>query len=97
MSRVVSELCCFSGRKLWVSPSFANFEDIMAVVDGREELAEELAAIDSAMADYIRNAFTEFLADQNFLDALPGCLSADVASQQRVSVLEKRVRAIAGH
>ncbi|MBQ0754703.1 MAG: hypothetical protein KBT87_07465 [Gammaproteobacteria bacterium] len=74
-----------------------DFEDIMAVVDGREELAEELAAIDNAMADYIRSAFTEFLADQNFLDALPGCLSADVASQQRVSVLEKRVRAIAGH
>lgn len=73
-----------------------DLEDIVAVVDGRPEIVEELAAHASDMTAYIREAIRTLVEDQDFLDALPGFLPGDRASQERRPMLENRLRDIAG-
>lgn len=69
--------------------------DLMTVVDGRDELALEIEQADARLCQYIRDAFADWLASSDFLDALPGHLPGDVASQQRLPALHDRLRRIA--
>src|SRR6476620_1792996 len=49
--------------------------DIIALVDGREELAAELQAESPELQHYVRNQLTAWLADERFtLLAVPGHL-----------------------
>lgn len=73
-----------------------DLEDIIAVVDGRPELASELDAVDSDMAAYVRESIRNLLSDEDFIDALPGFLPGDAASQQRLPALRMRLMALAG-
>jgi hypothetical protein len=65
-------------------------------VDGRPELASELDAVDSDMAAYVRESIRNLLSDEDFIDALPGFLPGDAASQQRLPALRMRLMALAG-
>ena len=66
----------------------------MAVVDGRPELAEEIRSGPEDVRAYIGAEFRKMLATPEFLDALPGYLLPDQASQARVSILLERLRKI---
>ena len=45
-------------------------EDILSVVDGREELSAELADALAAVRDFIREEVDGYLADETFVDQL---------------------------
>lgn len=47
-----------------------DIEDILAVVDGRPELASELTEAPREVADFLRKCFSDFLSNRGFLDAV---------------------------
>lgn len=72
-----------------------DMEDIMAVVDGRDELFAELAAAEPSVRSYVAFTIRSFLAFSSFIDALPGYLPGDAASQARLPILVERLRRLA--
>lgn len=72
-----------------------DMEDIIAVVDGRPELFTELERAPADVRDFIAATMREWLNDARFLEALPGQLAGDSASQARHPMLLARLRQIA--
>lgn len=85
----------FSGRGKSDYRSSHDLEDLIAVVDGRAELVEEIHAAAKDVSAYIATQTKKLLATSDFLDALPGYLLPDRASQARVSTLLERLKKIA--
>lgn len=71
-----------------------DLEDVISVVDGRPELVEEIGRTAGNLRAYIASAFAQFLADENFLNALPG-LVIEGSPATRLPVVLQRLRAIA--
>jgi predicted nucleotidyltransferase len=91
-----TKLEAFGGRGKRDYQSSHDLEDLMAVVDGRAELAEEIHSGPEDVRAYIAAEFRKLFATREFLDALPGYLLPDQASQARVSILLERLQKIAG-
>jgi hypothetical protein len=72
-----------------------DMEDMVTLLDGRPELAEEVRISPGEAKDFISRTFREFLRNRDFLDALPGHLLPDSASQMRIPVVMERIRKIA--
>lgn len=72
-----------------------DMEDIVTLLDGRPELSEEVLAAPDDLRVFLAATFKEFLESRDFLEALPGHLFPDVASQKRVPLLLDRIRRIA--
>ena len=79
-----TKLEAFSGRGQNDYQSSHDLEDLMAVVDGRAELIEEIRAGDKDVRAYIAAEIGKLLSIRKFLDALPGYLLLDQANQSRV-------------
>ena len=60
-----------------------DMEDVVAVLDGRPELVNEVKAAEKDLRLYLVKRFSDLIRDQNFIDALPGHLPPDTASQAR--------------
>ena len=94
---------CFVGTKLTAFADrghgdFAashDIEDLLAVVDGRRTLCAELAAERQDLRQYVAESIAALLGRRGFLDALPGHLQPDAASQARLPLLMERLRQIA--
>jgi len=69
--------------------------DIVALVDGREELADEVRSAEAGVRGFIAEAFRTLLEDPAFVEALPAHLMPDAASQARGPLVEERMRRIA--
>jgi len=72
-----------------------DLEDIIAVIDGRDALIDEVRAASPELRTYLATAFVGLLETPAFIDALPGHLQGDAASQARLPLLLQRLRAIA--
>jgi len=72
-----------------------DLEDIVAVIDGREEIAREVAASPADVRTYVASELRHLLGVQAFVDALSGFLLPDSASQFRRPALLRRLRALA--
>ena len=90
-----TKLEAFAGRGKHDYQSSHDLEDLMAVMDGRPELAEEIHSGPEHVRTYIAAEFRKLFATREFLDALPGYLLPDQASQARVSILLERLQKIA--
>lgn len=71
-----------------------DMEDIITLLDGRPEIVEEVRNAPEDVKEYLSRKFGEFLNNRSFLDALPGHLLPDSASQQRVPILMDRIKSI---
>lgn len=69
--------------------------DLIAVVDGRDELIDECRTAEAALRSYLRQRFGQLLTAPAFIDALPGHLPGDSASQARLPDLEDKLRRLA--
>ena len=58
--------------------------DLLALIDGRESLVSECAACTSDFKIYLKTKLERLLSVRAFLEALPGHLPGDAASQARV-------------
>jgi predicted nucleotidyltransferase len=73
----------------------ADVEDIIAVVDGRATIEQEIQASSSDVRGYIADEITRLIAHESFLESLPGHLPGDSSSQERLPTLLARLRRIA--
>jgi len=69
-----------------------DLEDIVTVVDGRAELTDEIHAAPPDLREYLSREFGALLSNRDFIEALPGHLLPDIASQQRLNIVIKRIQ-----
>jgi hypothetical protein len=93
---LATKLEAFHGRGKGDFVTSQDIEDIVALVDGRPQLADEVASADPPIRDYLRDEVDALLSDGSFLDALPGQLPGDEANQARLPLIVDRLRKIAG-
>jgi hypothetical protein len=68
--------------------------DIIAVVDGRPEIVNDIAAAGADVRGYIGTEIRALLDEPNFIEALGGFLLPDAASQGRRSLVAGRLRSL---
>ena len=73
-----------------------DLEDFVSVVDARTALIDELQSAPDDVRTFVVKRVSSLLAEQAFLDALPGHLPGDAASQARVPIVLERLRRLAG-
>lgn len=71
-----------------------DLEDLIAVLDGRIEIVDDISEADEEVQRYLTDQFVALLANEDFLDALPGHLPGDPASQERVPLILERIEKI---
>ena len=91
---VATKLEAFAGRGNNDFLFSHDLGDLIAVVDGRESLVAECQAGEKRLKAYLHDRFTALLKSSAFMQALPGHLSPDEASQARLSDLEDKLRAL---
>ncbi len=90
-----TKLEAFKGRGAGDPVASHDLEDLITVVDGRPQLLEEVQGAHADVRAYIARATTALLDSRQFLDALPGFLLPDAASQARVARIMKTLNQIA--
>jgi hypothetical protein len=90
-----TKLEAFAGRGKDDYLSSRDLEDLVAVIDGRAELVQEIRSAQEDVRTYIASEINKLLRTQAFVDALPGYLLPDAASQARITLLVSRLRQIA--
>lgn len=71
-----------------------DMEDLIAVLDGRLEIVDDVSDADEEVLHYLVDQFSSLLGNDDFLDALPGHLPGDLASQERVPLIVERIKKI---
>lgn len=92
---IATKLEAFQGRGENDFLGSHDIEDIVTVVDGRLELLEEVRASPTELREYLVSELKDLISTSAFLDALPGHLPGDAASQARVPELLRRLRLLA--
>jgi hypothetical protein len=72
-----------------------DLEDLITVIDGREEIVQEVQDAPGELRTYVIGAIRELLAVPTFAESLPGHLPSDRANQQRLPSLRRKLNAIA--
>ncbi len=91
---LATKLEAFRGRGAGDVSASHDLEDIVTVVDGRPQIVEEVAAAAADVRGYIVSQIEALMDNPDFIDALPGFLLPDAASQARRGLLESRLRAL---
>lgn len=91
---LATKLEAFHGRGHGDFVASHDMEDLIAVIDGRPTIIQEVAASDE-LRSYLAREFSNLLESDVFLDALPGHLPADAASQARAPLVLDRIKRIA--
>jgi hypothetical protein len=93
---LATKIEAFKGRGNGDFLASKDLEDIVVLIDGREELAEEVAAADDRkLREYVQAELSQLMANPRFPDGLQTSLRPDAASQARAdSVVLPRLRAI---
>ena len=71
-----------------------DLEDIIAVIDGRPELGDEIRNSPKEVSDYLAEEFSKLLSNSRFMENLPCHLPSDSTQGGRVKIVLKRMRAI---
>ena len=79
-----TKLEAFAGRGKRDYLSSHDLEDLIAVVDGRSVLIDEIEQAPSDVRSYVSSEVRKLLRISAFMDALPGYLLPDAASQGRL-------------
>lgn len=87
---VATKLEAFASRGGGDLLSSHDFEDVLNIVDGREELAEEMAAAPAELRQTVATAFARLLTNPNFANVLPGL----VAEPERAGLVMERLRTL---
>jgi predicted nucleotidyltransferase len=89
---LATKLVAFHGRGRNDFRISHDLEDTVTVVDGRPETVKEVHRAPADLQKYLSEEFRALLSNRDFLEALPGHLLPDVASQQRLSLVMNRMR-----
>jgi hypothetical protein len=89
-----TKLEAFHGRGAGDFLASHDLEDIITVIDGRPELTKEVRQASPQLREYLVAQIRALLKNENFLEAIPGHLPGDVASQARLPELLNRLRSL---
>ena len=71
-----------------------DLKDVLSVVDGRPALVDEFERAEIGLREYVAGVFACLLADEDFINALPGMI-IEGSPANRSPVVLQRLRAIA--
>jgi len=91
---LVTKLEAFEGRGHGDYLMSHDMEDIIAVLDGRDEVVDELKCVDIKLRTEIAQQFEALLVDPRFVDAISGHMPTDTAGQQRVGRINNIIKEI---
>jgi hypothetical protein len=92
---LATKLEAFRGRGNDDYSGSHDLEDVITVVDGRPEIVNEVRDATSDVRRYIASEMRRLLGTRQFLEALPGFLLPDSASQGRHPLLRERLNLLA--
>ena len=87
---VATKLEAFASRGGGDFLSSHDLEDALNIVDGREELAVEMAAAPAELRQAVAAAFAQLLSNQDFANVLPGL----VAEPERAGLVLERLKTL---
>lgn len=87
---VATKLEAFASRGCGDFLSSHDLEDVLNIVDGRDELIGEIAAAPADLRQAVAMAFVRLLASQDFANVLPGL----VAEPERAGLVMERLRTL---
>jgi hypothetical protein len=87
---VATKLEAFASRGGGDFMSSHDLEDVLNIVDGREELVKEMATAPADLRQAVASAFTALLTNPNFANVLPGLM----AEPERAGLAMERLRAL---
>lgn len=93
---VATKLEAFKGRGNGDFLLSHDLEDIVAVVDGRPGLIDEVRAAPEELRRYLADEFGAMMSTPAFLEALAGHLPGDAMSQRRLPGLMATLKRLAG-
>lgn len=87
---VATKLEAFAGRGGGDFLTSHDIEDVLNIVDGREELAEEMAAAPAELRQAVAADFHRLLTNPDFQNVLPGL----IAEPERAGLVMQRLKAM---
>ena len=91
---LATKIEAFKGRGGGDFGASHDLEDLIFVVDGRSTIVEEVQTETPLLREYLRAEITKLLATPGFIDALPGYLLPDAASQARMGAVLRRLKMV---
>lgn len=88
---IATKFEAFNGRGKMDYHGSHDLEDIIAVVDGRPELLEEVSRADEELREYLKREFKRLIGSATFLNALDG----HVEGEDRGAIVLDRLRLLA--
>ena len=85
---VATKLEAFASRGKGDFLTSHDLEDVLNVVDGREQLVEEMAGAPGGLRAFVARTFAGLLAQPDFMNVLPGL----IAEPERTDVVLARLR-----
>jgi hypothetical protein len=92
---LATKIEAFKGRGRGDFLASHDLEDLIFVIDGRSTIVDEVQTDGPLLREYLRTKITGLLAAPGFINALPGYLLPDAASQARIGTVLRRLRAVA--
>jgi hypothetical protein len=92
---VATKLEAFGDRGKGDFMASHDLEDIIAVVDGRPTIVDEVARVSDSAAAFVRQRLDDLLNEADFTDAIAGHLPGDEGSQRRLPIVLGRLRSFA--
>ena len=92
---IATKLVAFENRGGGDFAASHDIEDVLAVLDGREEALSELSAANKDLRIYIASTIRGFMGEQRFIDAVAGFFYSGEYSRTREPILLGRLKAIA--
>jgi hypothetical protein len=92
---VGTKLEAFNHRGRADFQSSHDLEDVVAIVDGRQQLLKDVERSPEDLRTYIADQMQNLLQTREFLDSLPGYLMPDTGSQQRIGMLTTKLEQLA--
>jgi hypothetical protein len=94
---LATKLEAFAGRGKLDFYGSRDFEDIARLIDGREELAGEIAVVPEELRHYISQQLERLSRHRNFDGGLEGAIPMGLATRERVDeVIAPRVQELIG-
>ena len=92
---LATKLEAFASRGRGDLMSSHDFEDIINVIDGRTDIAAEVAATERELSNYLAARFSEIARHHNFENTLPGLVVYDELYEDRIRRVRERINLIA--
>ncbi len=92
---LATKIEAFKGRGRGDFLASHDLEDLIFVIDGRSTVVEEVQTETAVLREYLHTEITGLLGAPGFIDAVPGYLLPDAASQARIGTVLRQLKAIA--